>query len=264
MTGRLTLSKPERLININVRQESGRPDAHMKISHYAGIALFPLFLVDAGAATIFSNLGLGDLPFVGGSSVQWEQSLGGKGDPQVTGQAVAMRFSVTGGDFELNSITLGLRQVRGVPNLRISITNDVGGNPSQSQLEISAYNPTSITSTSLALTFNSSNHPTLISGFDYWVVVEPADLNSSDASNNATYGWANNPLDETGSFRYRSPQLSGAWGPWITTSSSAITPSMKVEASAIPEPSLISVFSVFAVSCFWTRKRQPHICISKV
>jgi hypothetical protein len=236
----------------------------MKTSHYAGIVLFPLILVDAGAATIFSNLGLGDLPFVGGSSIQWEQSLGGKGDPQVTGQAVAMRFSVTGGDFELDSITLGLRQVRGVHNLRISLTNDVGGKPSQSQLEILAYNPTSITSTSLALTFNSSNHPTLFSGLDYWVVVEPADLNSSDASNNATYGWAGNPLGETGSFLYRIPQLSGAWGPWITSSSSAITPSMKVEAFAIPEPNLFCISSVFAISCFWIRRRGPRTCIPKL
>ena len=229
----------------------------MKISHYIGIALFPVLLGDAGAATIFSNLGAGDLPLGGGVSIQWEQSLDGKGNPQVSGQAIAMRFSVGGGDFRLDSITLGLWQVRGVSNIRISITTDIGGKPSQSLLEIMALNPVSITSTSQALTFVSTSHPLLVFGSDYWVVVEPANLNTSDYSSNATYGWSFNPLGATSSQLGRSPQSSGTWGTWIAGSPSALEPSLRVDASVVPEPGAISLFAGLAVTLTLNRKRHP-------
>ena len=223
---------------------------------FTRITTFLFFLAKVDGATIFNNFGSDDLPFGAGSSIQWEQSFGGKGESQVTGQAVAMRFSVTAGDFYLDSITLALWQVRGVPNLKISIANDVGGIPSQSRLEILAFNPTSIPSSALALTFASSNRPTLSSGTDYWVVVEPADLNSSDPSNNAAYGWAKNTLNETGSYLYRSPQSSGAWGSWIPTSSVGSQPSLKVDASVIPEPRLMLMFCI-SISCSLILRRRP-------
>lgn len=236
----------------------------MRKSIVACVAPILLALANVNGATIFSNLGSGDLPFVGGgSSIQWEQSFGGKGDPQVTGQAIAMRFSVTAEDLQLESITLGLWQVRGVPNLKISVANDVGGLPSQSRIEILAFNPTSIPSSALALTFASSSHPTLTSGADYWVVVEPADLNSSDPSNNAAYGWAKNPLNETGSYLARSPQSSGAWGPWIPTSTSSFQPSLRVEASVIPEPRLILMFSIAISFSLVLRRRFVYSTIKE-
>jgi hypothetical protein len=221
-----------------------------------GLTISCLFVSTAGAATIFSNLGAGDLPLGGGVSIQWEQSLDGKGNSQVSGQAVAMRFTVADSDFHLDSITLGLWQVRGVSNIRISITTDVGGEPSQ-VLEMVALNPNSITSTSQALTFESASHPLLVSGSDYWVVVEPSDLNTSDDTSNATYGWAFNPLGATSSQLARSPQSSGTWGSWIAGSPIALEPSLRVEGSAVPEPSAISLFTVLAVALTLNRKRRP-------
>jgi hypothetical protein len=239
-------------------QENRNPKYNMRLLHViTGNGIFYFFVSTASAATIFSNLGAGDLPLGGGVSIQWEQSLDGKGNPQVSGQAIAMRFSVGGGDFRLDAVTLGLWQVRGVSNIRISITTDVGGQPSKSLLEIMALNPLSITSTSQALTFESTSHPLLKFGSDYWVVVEPSDLNPSDNSSNATYGWSFNPLGETSSHLRRSPQSSGTWGSWIAGSPSALEPSLRVDASAVPKHSANSLFVCLAVAPSLNRKRHP-------
>ena len=230
----------------------------MRLLHaISGIAIFCCSASTAGAATIFSNLGSGDSLLGSGLSIYWEQSLDGKGNSQVSGQAGAMRFKVADSDFRLDSITLGLWQGSGVSNLRISITTDVGGEPSQSLLEIIGLNPASITSTPQALTFESVSHPLLVSGSDYWVVVEPANLNTSDGTSNASYAWSFNPLGETSSQLARSPQSSGTWGSWIGGSPSALEPSLRVDASAIPEPSAISLFAVLTVALALNRKRHP-------
>lgn len=167
-----------------------------------------------------------------------------------------MRFSVSGDDFLLDSITVGMWQVRGVSNLRISISTDKGGKPSQSLLEVLAFNPSSFPSSPELITFASSAHPLLSSGLDYWVLVEPSDLNTSDDSSNATYGWSYNSVGATSSHLHRSPTALGGWGSWIAGSSGALEPSLRVDASAVPEPGVTWLLAGLASAFSLIRSRH--------
>ena len=106
----------------------------------------------------------------------------------------AARFTVTGGPYRLDSITLpiGFQGAVTAPVLRVRLTEDAGGAPGTT-LEVLSENediwPSFVAPFDATTTLVSTANPQLVDGASYWIVTEPTAIPSGVA---VDYRWSFN------------------------------------------------------------------------
>lgn len=198
----------------------------------------------ARADLIFDNFtGLGSLV---GYGIDWNQGW--------LGQGWAQWFEVPEGPgHTLFSVSLVLAPAGGpyTPNLHVWLAADNGGEPDSTAIETLVVDP-DITAKNL-YTFNSSAQPLLQGGSTYWIVVEPHILNWTNADSNVGYGWhlANNATATGAWFRNYSWDQH-TWSNWENLVLWG-QPSLRIEATAIPEPGVASLLFLGLFAFAWRR-----------
>ena len=127
----------------------------------------------------------------------------------------AVRFSVSGGDATLTSVTLPV-SFQGVgTNLRVRITSDAGDMPGTT-LEVLSENasiwPVGASPFTTTTTVTSTTHPTLTDGASYWLVLELTSMPTAPASSG--YNWSVNHSGVTTEFRQQRSMGSLPTDPW--------------------------------------------------
>src|SRR5262249_34146257 len=92
-------------------------------------------------------------------------------------------------------------------------------------------------------------------GKSYWLVVEPADLNLVDGSNNGAYNWflgANSPSGATGYHEFNYSSLD--WYPWQVFPNDLL-PAFRIEGFAVPEPNA-SWLALLGAALFGLRRSR--------
>lgn len=202
---------------------------------------------------LFSTFGPNDgFESSSASSITWSAS------PPPFGLAKAARFQISPGSYTLNSVSLAMGYILGTNNLAIRIVADNGGQPTGTLLETIVSHPPGITGQSQVVTYTSSLDPVLVGGIGYWLVVEPADLNLVDGSNNGAFNWYagwNLPLGTTANhpFNFSIPD----WDPWQVTANNLL-PAFRIEGFAVPEPSSISLLLCGGLVA-WLRSRRRFL-----
>ncbi|MFO1487826.1 MAG: LamG-like jellyroll fold domain-containing protein [Verrucomicrobiota bacterium] len=158
----------------------------------------------ASAAVIFDNFDVGGgfhpQDYLTAASVNTTSST--------NGVRSAAQFTVTGGNFNLTSITLPISVSSTVPGnfLRVRLTTDVVGSPG-STLEVLSENqsiwPNLSNPFTTATTVPSTTHPLLSNGAKYWIVTEPTSV-PAGANAVVSYRWSDNTNGTTVPIRQES------------------------------------------------------------
>ncbi|HND86663.1 MAG TPA: choice-of-anchor R domain-containing protein, partial [Pseudobdellovibrionaceae bacterium] len=131
------------------------------------------------------------------------------------GNGFAAPFTIQGGSFVLNTVTLVLQHIQETTNLVISIVADDEGKPTGTLVETLASDPPNVSFARQALTFNSPEHPVMIEASKLWLIVEPNRLNIENEQDNAVYDWAENNHGVSGQLMTRYYDFNrGQWGSW--------------------------------------------------
>ena len=110
-----------------------------------------------------------------------------------------VRFTVSGGSFTLDSITLPISLQRDVADniLRVRLADDGGGMPGAT-LEVLSENqdiwPPPANPFVTTITLTSSLHPLLNDGATYWIVTEPTAVPAGPAPYNVSVRWFRNTV----------------------------------------------------------------------
>lgn len=155
----------------------------------------------------------------------------------------AVGFSVSGGNFNLTSITLPISFQGDFPNnLQISLASDDDGSPGTT-LEVLSKNESIwpefsnpfLTTTTLL----SATNPHLIDGKNYWIVAQPTSTPASKKLK-ADYRWFINTSGSTVPFRQQSAINSQTFpsNPW-TGFSGFENPAFRVEGTPVTKPATI-------------------------
>jgi hypothetical protein len=190
-------------------------------------ALFILMAAThARASVVFSNLGPGDSlasPGIGIGFIPFTSTFNYAG----------IAFTPAGQSYTLDNLEVPLELVSGPNVADIFLTNNAGGLPG-SILE-SFHLTAKLTSGANSLvTIDSTNHPLLSAGSQYWIVA------AGGPSSFVT--WAQNELQETG------PNVSGpALGSLVRDSDANVREALLVNGTAVPEPGSVFLATGLAV-----------------
>lgn len=226
-----------------------------KPSNRLYLALACLLARSAFGDALFSTFGPND-SFDGSSgvSITWNLILP---PPGSLGIASAARFQISTGTYTLNSVSLAMGYTLGTNNLAIRLVADNGGQPTGPLLETIVSHPIGITGQAQVVTYPSSLDPVLVGGSSYWLVVEPADLNLVDGSNNGAFNWfagANLPTGNQGYHEFNFSSLE--WYPW-DVSPNGLLPAFRIEGFAVPEPNAFSLVVLGAALFGFRRTNRP-------
>ena len=194
----------------------------------------------ASGDVVFNNFGPND-SYDGGSgrSINWVVESPGSGLNM--GLGTAARFQVSGGTYSLSSITLAMGNIYigGTNKLAVSIRADNGGLPTGSLLETVVIHPTNLITDYLVVTYPSSLEPVMAGGLNYWLVVEPADLNLVDGNNNGAFDWYwSGTLGFAGNRQFNF--TTEGWYDWQVFPNTLV-PAFRIEGTVVPEPSMVSL-----------------------
>jgi hypothetical protein len=155
--------------------------------------------------------------------------------PEIIGTSLAFAFDVPGGsDFRLDGVRIAASWAGTKKNAQFSIFADVSGLPSTAPLVQLAENPDALGATAAVVWLPSASPTSLAAGMRYWLVVQPASLDSSSPADDFVELWLG--LGATGLQTSRVSFDSGPWGDWFASPFEAVAPAFSIEASAIPEP----------------------------
>jgi hypothetical protein len=184
-------------------------------------ALVLLLATHARASVIFSNLGPGDSlasPGIGIGFIPFTSTFNYAG----------IGFTPAGQSYMLDSLELALDLVSGPNVADIFLMSDAGGLPG-AVLESFHLTGELTSGANSLVTINSTHHPLLSAGSQYWIVA------AGGPSSFVT--WAQNELQEKG------PNVSGpALGSLVRDSDSNVREALLANGTAVPEPG--SVFLV--------------------
>jgi hypothetical protein len=201
------------------------------------LLVFAVLSAPAGAATIFDTFDPG-----GSFDLDPQNSvlMAGRVDGPIFPIAVrsAAEFTVSGGTFALDSITLPISASMPIDLLRVRLTDDTGGAPGTT-LETLSENgtwPTVSNPFTTTTTLTSSSHPLLADGASYWIVTELTALPTGFVN----YKWFTNTSGTLVSVSVLQQQeTSGSTipsDPW--TGNLRLRPlAFRVEGTPAPEPS---------------------------
>jgi len=200
------------------------------------------------ATTIYDSFGGEE--YAPSCPIMWEYDEG-----FTMGICSAFQFTVAPGtDYTLNSVTLVLAQFMGVENVKISIRDNNGVLPN-TLVEKITENPGNITDTPTALTYNSTDHPTLSAGTTYWLTLEPKTENTVSDINNCMMDWyTSNTASVSGATKM---YMEGSWGEWGATGPELREGAFRIIGTAVPEPSSIAFFGIGLLGLIggWIRRR---------
>lgn len=170
----------------------------------------------AGAAVVFDNFDPGDTfsPTNNLFAAYAQRMLG-----SVVAVRAAARFTVTGGDYTLDSITLPIsQQISGAIGnfLRVRLTTDAAGAPGanlETLTEDQPLWPLFSNPFTTKTTVGSANHPLLAGGSSYWIVTELSALPGGDPST-VDYRWFENVGGTTVEFRQQQATGDLPMNPW--------------------------------------------------
>ena len=197
-------------------------------------------LSPAAATVVFDNFDAGGTFHPSNNLVAVNVSLFG---PPVTTQRLAVRFTVSGNDYHLNSITLPISIQKNVATdlVRVRLAADNGGEPgatievlSENQNIWPAFNNPFTTTTTLT----SVAQPILGNGATYWIVTEPTAL---IAGSNVFVDarWYINAAGNTVTIRQQGAVGALPADPWTGASTSQERAAFRVEGT-ITTPTLSS------------------------
>jgi hypothetical protein len=192
---------------------------------FAGLFFLPL---RGNAATIFSNLGPGNSlasPGIGIGFIPFTSTFNYAG----------IAFTPIGQSYTLDSLELPLQLSSGPNVADVFVTGDVGGLPS-GILESFHLSGTLPVGSAALVTLDSTSHPLLSAGVQYWVVA---------AGGPSTFAmWNQNELQEMG------PNVSG---PTLTSlvrdSNTNVREALLVSGTAVPEPGTQGLVGVLLILC---------------
>jgi hypothetical protein len=201
-------------------------------------ALVLLSAVPARASVIFSNLGPGNSlasPGIGIGFITFTSTFNYAG----------IAFTPTGQNYTLDSLELPLRLISGPSVADVFLTTDSGGLPG-SILESFHVTGVLTDAATVLVTIDSTNHPLLNAGTQYWIVA---------AGGPSTFAsWSQNELGETG------PNVSGpTLGSLVADSNANVREALLVSGTAVPEPGSVFLFSAFAAFLVVSVKRSPAL-----
>jgi len=174
------------------------------------------------------------------------------------GTVFASDFTLTGGPYRLDSITLDFKlgDLERSPNLQIALYPDDNGHPSLNPILTLNPNPTFATDQRQIITYSFSNPGSILqSQIRYWLALQPASLNTTDETGNYIYHFSTSTVQPYPTLARRTYDSSaGGWGTWSTFPN---TPSIvfRLDGSPVPEPStwaLLTLGSAF----FWCAVRR--------
>jgi len=170
-----------------------------------------------------------------------------------TGIGLAQKFTVVGGSYSFQSVSLAMEHIQDTNNFAISLLADNAGSPG-TVLEQVISRPGNVINGAQVVTYQSSLTPVLAAGNSYWLMVEPVELNTSNQTDNAAYAWyAGNGLGwgATRSFDFGN----NTWGSWEFYPDS-LRAAFRIDGLAIPEPSALSLVFLAMLLCGWRRFRR--------
>ena len=226
-----------------------------KPSIYLYLALACLLVRSAFGDVLFSTFGPND-SFDGSSGVSIAWNLVSP-PPGSLGIGNAARFQISTGTYTLSSVSLAMGYILGTNNLAIRLVADNGGQPTGPLLETIVSHPIGITGQAQVVTYPSSLDPVLVGGSSYWLVLEPADLNLVDGSNNGAYNWFLGANLASGATAYHEFNFSSLdWYPWQLFPNDLL-PAFRIEGFAVPEPNAFSLVLLGAAlfGFRWSRRR---------
>ena len=155
------------------------------------------------------------------------------------GQGIAAPFSVNGGSYLLDSVTLALSHEYYSSTMTISIVRDNAGMPSGQVVETVTSDLASVTSDPQVVTFASSLNPVMPDGGVFWLVIEPPAQNLSNNDDNSIYSWYASGMLGTTAIRNFDFGTEN-WLPWQVYGPNLL-PAFSIEGSAVPEPGTLSL-----------------------
>jgi hypothetical protein len=199
-------------------------------------ALGTLVATHARASVIFSNLGPGDSlasPGIGIGFIPFTSTFNYAG----------IAFTPAGQSYTLDSLELPLELISGPNVADIFVTSNAGGLPG-SLLESFHLTGALTSGTNSLVTIDSTNHPLLSAGSQYWIVAA--------GGPGSFVTWAQNELQEKG------PNVSGpALGSLVRDSDLNVREALLVNGTAVPEPGSVFLVTGLAVILVVFVRRSP-------
>lgn len=183
------------------------------------------------AGVVFNTFGPGDTfnPLVGNTAAWIQTTTFGKG--------VAAAFSVNGGNYVFDSVTVALDFNGPNSKMNLLILQDSAGAPTGALVETVTSDLGAVSNMAQVVTLDSSLHPVLANGARYWLVLEPPASNLTGSEDDAVYNW-----NSSGFFGPKGIRdfdfVSGNWLPWAVNSNGRL-PAFRIEGTLVPEPSAL-------------------------
>jgi hypothetical protein len=192
------------------------------------------------AATVFNAFGPGDSinPF-SGTGVAWNQNV-------EYGIGGAAAFSVVGGPYVLDAVVLSMDYLQESGKMNVSIVEDNNGAPTGPRIELVTSDISAVSNFLQIVTFESSLHPVLAEGKNFWLVIDPPAQNVSNQNDDAVFNWNSGLV--FGRRGYREFDFNrGIWLPW-DVSEGGLLPAFRIEGTLVPEPGAMALLAVGAAA----------------
>jgi hypothetical protein len=160
--------------------------------------------------------------------------------PEIIGTSLAFAFDVPGhSDFSLSEIKIAASWDGTKKNAHFLIFCDAAGVPADLPLLSLAVNPDALLSVSSVVSLPSPVALTLSAGQRYWLVAQPASLDSSVPADDYIPLWLS--VDASILITSRVSYNSEPWPAWFAPAFSGAAPAFSVEATAVSVPALIDI-----------------------
>jgi len=160
--------------------------------------------------------------------------------PEIIGTSLAFAFDVPGhSDYLLSEIKIAASWDGTKKNAYFLIFSDAAGVPADLPLLSLAVNPDALLSVSSVVSLPSPGALTLSAGERYWLVVQPASLDSSVPADDYVPLWLS--VDASILRTSRVSYNSEPWPAWFSPAFYGQAPAFSVEATAVSVPALIDI-----------------------